>query len=94
MDCIDLIIKESKKNLESSPIKNIGELKCPSNDNEPLMIMSIGEGNKLFLYRSLLKSSFIGDEYCYKILKNNEELVKVFNDYSTARKFMIGQERR
>ena len=30
MDYIDSIIKESKKNLESSPLKTIGELEHPS----------------------------------------------------------------
>lgn len=69
-----------------------GECEHPSNDNEPLMIVPIGEGDKLFLYR--IKGSFVGGEDCYQVLKNNEELVKVFNDYSTSRKFMLGQERR
>ena len=69
-----------------------GECEYPSNDNEPLMIVSIGDGNKLFLYR--IKGSFVGGKYCYQILKNNKELFKVFNDYSTSKKFMLEQERR
>lgn len=69
-----------------------GECEHPSNDNEPLMIVSIGDGNKLFLYR--IKGSFVGGKYCYQILKNNKELFKVFNDYSTSKKFMLEQERR
>ena len=60
-------------------------------NNETLMIIFTDDYNKLFLYR--IDDSFVGNnKHIYQILKNNEELVKVFIDYDTARKFMYSNE--